>query len=54
MVNPVVHFEIIGTDPERLRRYYCALFGWNFAATVRDLRRQTGIGSPSIRIGRFA
>jgi predicted enzyme related to lactoylglutathione lyase len=27
MGNPVVHFEIIGTDPARLRRYYGELFG---------------------------
>lgn len=30
MANPVVHFEIIGTDPERLRGYYAQLFGWEF------------------------
>jgi predicted enzyme related to lactoylglutathione lyase len=28
MGQPVVHFEIIGTDPEKLRRYYGAMFGW--------------------------
>jgi predicted enzyme related to lactoylglutathione lyase len=26
----VVHFEIIGTDPARLRGYYGELFGWEF------------------------
>jgi predicted enzyme related to lactoylglutathione lyase len=31
MADPVVHFEIVGTDPERLREYYQALFGWDFA-----------------------
>jgi len=30
MGRPVVHFEIIGTDPERLRGYYGELFGWKF------------------------
>jgi uncharacterized protein len=30
--QPVVHFEIIGTDPPRLRRYYAELFGWKFDA----------------------
>lgn len=30
MGNPVVHFEIIGTDPGRLRAYYGDLFGWEF------------------------
>jgi predicted enzyme related to lactoylglutathione lyase len=31
MPDPVVHFEIIGSDPKRLRSYYRALFGWEFA-----------------------
>jgi predicted enzyme related to lactoylglutathione lyase len=26
----VVHFEVIGTDPENLRSYYGGLFGWVF------------------------
>ncbi|MDP9279606.1 MAG: VOC family protein [Gemmatimonadota bacterium] len=30
MGKPVVHFEIIGADPERLRDYYGELFGWEF------------------------
>lgn len=30
MGNPVVHFEIIGTDPARLRDFYGQLFGWEF------------------------
>jgi uncharacterized protein len=30
MGNPVVHFEISGRDPSRLRDYYARLFGWEF------------------------
>jgi predicted enzyme related to lactoylglutathione lyase len=30
MGRPVVHFEIIGSDPAGLRRYYRELFGWEF------------------------
>jgi predicted enzyme related to lactoylglutathione lyase len=30
MGQPVVHFEVIGTDPARLRGYYGELFGWDF------------------------
>ena len=30
MGQPVVHFEIIGNDPAKLRRYYGQLFGWEF------------------------
>ena len=30
MGQPVVHFEIIGREPDRLRRYYAELFGWEF------------------------
>ena len=28
MGRPVVHFEVIGSDGERTRSYYSALFGW--------------------------
>jgi uncharacterized protein len=31
MGQHVVHFEIIGSDPAALRRYYAELFGWTFA-----------------------
>ena len=30
MAQPVVHFEIIGKDPARLRGYFGELFGWQF------------------------
>jgi predicted enzyme related to lactoylglutathione lyase len=30
MGQPVVHFEIIGKDPARLRSYFGELFGWEF------------------------
>lgn len=30
MGQPVVHFEIIGTDPGKLREYYGELFDWEF------------------------
>jgi predicted enzyme related to lactoylglutathione lyase len=30
MGQPVVHFEIIGTDPAGLRNYFGDLFGWEF------------------------
>lgn len=29
MANPIVHFEIIGRDPAKLRAYYKQLFGWD-------------------------
>jgi uncharacterized protein len=38
MGQPVVHFEIIGTDPARLRGFFGDLFGWEFdtSGTVAD------------------
>jgi uncharacterized protein len=30
MGAPVVHFEIMGHDPEKLQSYYSELFGWEF------------------------
>jgi predicted enzyme related to lactoylglutathione lyase len=28
MGNPVVHFEILGKDGEKLKKYYSDMFGW--------------------------
>jgi hypothetical protein len=33
MAAPVVHFEIVGRDAERLRSYFAALFGWEYDTT---------------------
>jgi uncharacterized protein len=30
MSQPVVHFEVVGKDPARLRSYFGDLFGWEF------------------------
>ena len=30
MSHPVVHFEVIGKDPDGLRAYFGELFGWQF------------------------
>jgi uncharacterized protein len=32
MGQPVVHFEVIGKDGEKLRNYYSELFGWEMDA----------------------
>jgi uncharacterized protein len=32
MGQPVVHFEIVGTDGEKLQTYYSELFGWEIDA----------------------
>ena len=32
MGNPVVHFEVIGKDAEKLHSYYSDLFGWEIDA----------------------
>ena len=30
MAQPIVHFEIIGKNPEKLRGYFGELFGWEY------------------------
>jgi hypothetical protein len=32
MGRPVVHFEVVGKDGEKLREYYSSLFGWEIDA----------------------
>jgi predicted enzyme related to lactoylglutathione lyase len=34
MGQPVVHFEVVGKDGEKLRDYYSELFGWEFGDTM--------------------
>lgn len=34
MGQPVVHFEVVGKDGEKLRAYYADLFGWRFDEAV--------------------
>jgi uncharacterized protein len=34
MGQPVVHFEVIGNDGEKLRSYFSELFGWQFGDTI--------------------
>jgi predicted enzyme related to lactoylglutathione lyase len=34
MGQPVVHFEVIGKDPEKLREFYSQLFDWNFSDPI--------------------
>jgi uncharacterized protein len=44
MGQPVVHFEVIGKDGDKLRKYYSELFGWeidsnnemNYGMVARD------------------
>jgi predicted enzyme related to lactoylglutathione lyase len=33
MGQPVVHFEVVGTDGDRLKAYYSELFAWEFDDT---------------------
>jgi predicted enzyme related to lactoylglutathione lyase len=44
MGQPVIHFEIVGRDPQRLRSYYGELFGWEFdtSGPVADAVSEAG------------
>ena len=34
MGQPVVHFEVVGKDGQKLRDYYSELFGWEFGEAM--------------------
>ena len=34
MGQPVVHFEVMGKDPDKLRSYFGELFGWEFGESM--------------------
>lgn len=44
MGQPVVHFEVIGKEPERLRSFYGGLFDWEFdtSGPVSDAVSEAG------------
>ena len=37
MKNPVVWFEVVGKDGEKLRRFYTELFGWKIDGATGDM-----------------
>lgn len=37
MANPVVWFEVLGKDGEKLRRFYSDLFGWQIDASGGEM-----------------
>jgi hypothetical protein len=53
MTRPVVHFEIWGRDPARLREFYRQLFGWDINADnpVNYGFVSPGIGGPEGGVG---
>ena len=52
MALPVVHFEIIGRDPDQLRRYYGELFGWTFETPSPVAKEVSDAGSYGL-VGHF-
>jgi predicted enzyme related to lactoylglutathione lyase len=55
MGQPVVHFEIIGKDGEKLRSYYSELFGWQIDANnpmnYGIVQREGNVSAEGIGIG---
>jgi predicted enzyme related to lactoylglutathione lyase len=55
MGQPVVHFEIIGKDADKLRSYYSDLFGWDFDSdnpmNYGIVQREGNTNSDGIGIG---
>ena len=57
MADPVVHFEIIGRDPDALRSFYRRVFGWEadtdspVAAAVSDAGEYGFIEPPPGAVG---
>jgi hypothetical protein len=55
MGQPVVHFEITGTDSEKLQSYYSELFGWEIDANnpmgYGTIQREGNVNSDGVGIG---
>jgi len=50
MTRPIVHFEIRGRDPARLREFYTELFGWKIDASnaIGNGFVEGGEGGPAV------
>jgi uncharacterized protein len=55
MGQPVVHFEVIGKDADKLQSYYSELFGWEFDSdnpmNYGVVQRQGNTSSEGVGIG---
>jgi predicted enzyme related to lactoylglutathione lyase len=55
MGQPVVHFEIVGQDAEKLHSYYSELFGWEINADnpmkYGTIDRESNLTSDGVGIG---
>jgi uncharacterized protein len=55
MGQPVVHFEVVGRDGEKLQGYYAELFGWKVEANNEMkyglVDRQENLNSEGIGVG---
>jgi predicted enzyme related to lactoylglutathione lyase len=55
MGQPVVHFEIVGKDGEKLQSYYSELFGWEIDASnpmnYGMVSREGNVNSDGVGIG---
>jgi hypothetical protein len=55
MGQPVVHFEVIGKDAEKLQSYYSELFGWEIDADnpmkYGMVQRDGNVNSEGVGIG---
>ena len=55
MGQPVVHFEVIGKDADKLQGYYAELFGWEIKADnpmkYGMVARDDNVGTDGIGIG---
>jgi predicted enzyme related to lactoylglutathione lyase len=55
MGHPVVHFEVIGKDGEKLQRYYAQLFDWQIDAnnplSYGTVSREGNVNAEGVGIG---
>lgn len=55
MGNPVVHFELIGSDGEKLKSYYSEMFGWEIKSdnpmNYGIIEREDNLSPEGIGIG---
>jgi predicted enzyme related to lactoylglutathione lyase len=55
MGQPVIHFEVVGKDAEKLQKYYADLFGWEIDTsnmpTYGIVQREGNLNADGVGIG---
>ena len=51
MGQPIVHFEVIGKDANRARKFYAEMFGWKIGDVMPEMGNYAMVDGETSRVG---